>query len=177
VVGSITAISNSTQEQTESINETTQSSKKISADIDSVGKRVSSAAEKVTQAADVARNGAEIVENTIQNIDQIAAKNRLLAERLNEAGRCSEEISSIIATIDEIASQTNLLALNAAIEAARAGEHGKGFAVVADEVSKLAERSTMATKQVGGIIHNIQNVVAQAVVAAHEGGPGGQPGG
>ena len=37
------------------------------------------------------------------------------------------EITTVSASIEEIASQTNLLALNASIEAARAGESGKVF--------------------------------------------------
>lgn len=93
----------------------------------------------------------------------ISGKVGLSAQRVQEMGRHSDQIGTIVETIDEIASQTNLLALNAAIEAARAGEHGKGFAVVADEVRKLAERSSVATKEIGALVKNIQIAVQSAV--------------
>lgn len=90
-------------------------------------------------------------------------------ETVEALGKKSNEITSIIRTITDIAGQTNLLALNAAIEAARAGEHGRGFAVVADEVRKLAEQSQKAAKEVTGIVTSIQHEVKSIVQQNHDG--------
>ncbi len=66
----------------------------------------------------------------------------------------SKEISTIIATIENIAFQINILSLNAAVEAARAGEAGRGFSVVAEEVSSLASKSDGAAKATKELIES-----------------------
>ncbi len=68
----------------------------------------------------------------------------------------SQEMSSFVQVINEIAAQVNLLSLNAAIEAARAGEAGRGFAVVADEISKLADATSVNAKKIEQMIRDNQ---------------------
>ncbi|MEE2000806.1 PAS domain S-box protein [Alkalimonas sp. MEB108] len=73
----------------------------------------------------------------------------------------SQQVASIITTINSIAAQTNLLALNAAIEAARAGEAGRGFAVVADEVRTLAGQSAKSSQEIDRLVMETSERVQQ----------------
>jgi hemerythrin-like metal-binding protein len=127
------------------------------------------AAESATRAIQAASHGADTVDNSIAVMRRIAERVQLSAKAVDELGQRSDQIGSIINTIEDIADQTNLLALNAAIEAARAGEQGRGFAVVADEVRALAERTSRATKEIGKMIKDIQTETQGAVKAMEVG--------
>ncbi|WP_332671246.1 methyl-accepting chemotaxis protein [Aromatoleum sp.] len=122
-----------------------------------------SADELARRSGTLSREGGEIVAAVVAEIREIAASVAQSAQTIEELGRSSGQISSIVAVIKEIADQTNLLALNAAIEAARAGEQGRGFAVVADEVRKLAERTTQSTLQIAQTVEAIQKGSRDAV--------------
>jgi len=121
------------------------------------------AAESAKFASTAAESGAAVVHGTVQGMQKIALRVQETAKAVENLGARSDQIGAIIGTIEDIADQTNLLALNAAIEAARAGEQGRGFAVVADEVRALAERTTRATKEIGGMIKSIQQETKAAV--------------
>ena len=144
-------------------------SEEMAATITDIAQNCNLAADNSNQANTAAVTGARVVESTIAGMRRIAANTKLSASTVSSLGVCSEQIGEIVATIEDIADQTNLLALNAAIEAARAGEQGRGFAVVADEVRALAERTTTATKEIGGMIRNIQSETRKAVSVMEEG--------
>ncbi|MEI8132223.1 MAG: methyl-accepting chemotaxis protein [Leptolinea sp.] len=164
----IDGVARGAQEQATAVSRASQVAGHISTAIEQVASNAQAVTRDSAEAARYSRDGAKTVKETITGMETIRTKVGLSASKVEEMGVRSEEIGAIVETIEDIASQTNLLALNAAIEAARAGEQGKGFAVVADEVRKLAERSSMATKEIAGLIKGIQTTVSEAVTAMKE---------
>ena len=115
------------------------------------------------KSGELSAQGGQVIHRAVDEMNQIAGTVREASGAIDNLGQQSDQITSVVQVIKEVADQTNLLALNAAIEAARAGEQGRGFAVVADEVRKLAERTTKATEEIAAMVNAIQDSARSAV--------------
>ncbi|AUI69723.1 methyl-accepting chemotaxis protein [Beggiatoa leptomitoformis] len=138
--------------------------------VDTTMAELAAAAEAMNKIAEVAQSCNEIatqatrstqtalatVTSTVDGMAEIRETIHETEKRIKRLGERSQEISSIVDIINNIAERTHVLALNASMQAAAAGEAGRGFSVVADEVQRLAESSRNATSQISALVKNIQ---------------------
>jgi methyl-accepting chemotaxis protein/DNA-binding LacI/PurR family transcriptional regulator len=163
IAQSMNQVAKGASEQAEVVNQAALSIEKMAAASQKIAEDANTGNTFAAQATQEAEKGTSLGSETVKDMYEIKKMVGDASEKVKEMSMHSDKISTIVETIEDIASQTNLLALNAAIEAARAGEHGKGFAVVADEVRKLAEKSSLSAKEIAGLVVTIQKSIGDAV--------------
>jgi methyl-accepting chemotaxis protein len=163
-------------EQSAAISQTTSTVDEVKVIADQSVARAQEVADSAQRTVHTSRGGRQAVQATIGSMGRIKDQVEAIAENILTLSGHTQQIGTIIATVNDIAAQSNMLALNAAVEAARAGEQGKGFAVVAQEVRSLADQSRQATAQVRAILEEIQAATNTTVMATEEGTKGADEG-
>jgi methyl-accepting chemotaxis protein len=163
VAAATTQVSNGSQAQSEAAAAIASTMEEMTVSIDQVAEHANEAHKSSLENGELSSRGSEVIMQVVNDMRRIADTVNQSSAIIQDLGRQSDEIYTIVQVIKEIADQTNLLALNAAIEAARAGEQGRGFAVVADEVRKLAERTSQSTHVIAEIVGKIQGGTKNAV--------------
>ena len=164
---SIKQLSSAVEQQNEATASTAASVEEMAVSVTHVSDSSSTAKDMARESLVSSDEGKQVIDSTASEMLEMADTVKATSHAMETLSKRADEIGSIVGVIKEIADQTNLLALNAAIEAARAGEQGRGFAVVADEVRKLAERTTLSTKEVADVITAIQTETRHAVDDMH----------
>ena len=149
-------LSRRTEDQAANLEKTASSMDELSSTVKQNAENAKQANELAALASQVAVKGGSAVNAVVNTMSDI-----------NES---AHKIEDIISVIDSIAFQTNILALNAAVEAARAGEQGRGFAVVAAEVGNLAQRSSVAAREIKELINNSVSKTAEGSRQVEEAG-------
>ena len=155
----------STAQQSEAASAMAATVEEVTVSICQVSESARQAQQISSKSGDLSSQGGTIIFDTVKDMMQLADTVRQTSSAIENLSHQSNQISSVVQVIKDLADQTNLLALNAAIEAARAGEQGRGFAVVADEVRKLAESTTQSTEEIRRVIGAIQSTTHSAVTS------------
>lgn len=163
-------VTESIQQLTASGQTLSQSSTGAAASLEETVASLEEMSSMVKMNSDNAKQASALSQSSKDSAEKGEKEIQTLITSMHEISDSSKKIEDIINVIDDIAFQTNLLALNAAVEAARAGEQGKGFAVVADAVRSLAQKSSVAAKDISTLIKDSVNKIEHGTkIADHSG--------
>ena len=155
---STSGVKDGTSTQDSRVRQILSSMEQLNASVLEIARSASTAAEQAEESRLKVESSAQFARQSGKAMTEMRSLSETLTGNIHKLGEQSNTIGKVIGVINDIADQTNLLALNAAIEAARAGDAGRGFAVVADEVRKLAEKTMLATQEVGSSILAVQEL-------------------
>lgn len=160
---SISALSDTMEQFSLSINEIAQSATNLSSVVADTCADSDDVKVQIGTTVEMSQKGREDMQRVNDAMNEIRESIKTLVEAINQVGAATKEITGITTLIGDISEETSLLSLNASIEAARAGEAGRGFAVVATEISNLANTTADSVDGISKLISQVESLVSTAI--------------
>jgi twitching motility protein PilJ len=97
----------------------------------------------------------KMVNRKSENISSLLITIDEIAQKLQLLSGCSQQLSSSITLFNQITQQTKVIAINAKLNAERLGEEGSSFAEIATQTDNLAVRSQESLQTLEQIANNL----------------------
>ena len=156
-------------EQASSLDETSATTEELARSARQIAENAGSVAEIAHKTLAAARNGQASAEAFLETMNRMRHDNQAIATAVARLNKRVQQTGKIVEFINGVADKSDLLALNAELEGTKAGEVGQGFSLVAAEMRRLAENVIESTKEIEGLIEEVQDASGGAVMAT-EGG-------
>ncbi|HEX8434311.1 HAMP domain-containing methyl-accepting chemotaxis protein [Archangium sp.] len=156
-------------EQASSLDETSATTEELARSARQIAENAGSVAEIAHKTLAAAKGGQASAEAFLETMNRMRHDNQAIAAAVARLNKRVQQIGKIVEFINGVADKSDLLALNAELEGTKAGEVGQGFSLVAAEMRRLAENVIESTKEIEGLIEEVQDASGGAVMAT-EGG-------
>jgi methyl-accepting chemotaxis protein len=155
-----TALVDDAEAQSRSLVDTLREAGTRLAQLANFARLVSLDAQAASHAADEASarsaDANQIAQDASSRMEALREGLQETAKGIKRLGERTQEIDTVVDSMELLSEQIGVLALNASLEAERAGESGAGFRVVAKEVQSLAHRSEEALKKISALVQGAQ---------------------
>lgn len=149
------------ENRVQDMNQASVTLKQVPQMVQKISEELSQSASSARQCLEKARHGENIAQANLNTVNQLRKQIHESAKRLQKLNECSQEVSKVAKTVEDLAHRINMVALNASIQAAELNGQGRGFTVVSEEVERLAGRANQTNKNISNLNKSIQAEISQ----------------
>jgi methyl-accepting chemotaxis protein len=143
------------------MNQASVTLKQVPQMVQKISEELSQSVVSANHCLEKARLGENIAQANLNSVNQLRKQVHESTKHLQKLNECSQEVSKVAKTVEDLAHRINMVALNASIQAADLNGQGRGFTVVSEEVERLAGRANQTNKNISILNKSIQAEINQ----------------